>query len=126
MELLSPGPAPRRKALRKGKKRSTQQELEVNELFGARMQPGSGNQAGAKGDGRKKGELRLEMKFTADNSFSLKLEELWKIAGEAAHGELAVFVVDFLEQGTRKLRDRFAVVHANDLKELLDAARNHR
>ena len=113
----------RKKALKKGKKTSTQQEVEVCELLGARTQPGSGNQAGAKGDGRKKGELRIETKFTQADSFSLKLDELWKILGEANKGELPVFVIDYLEQGTRRLRDRYAVIPFSDAVELLELRR---
>lgn len=123
MEPLVTGPAPRRKALRANQKTSLRQELDIQEEFGARRQPGSGNQAGAKGDNRKKGELRLEAKFTRDNSYRLQLDDLYKVAGEATLGELPVLVIDFLEPGIRKLRDRFAVIHAADLKELLNGNR---
>jgi hypothetical protein len=126
MHELAPGPAPRKKALRSNQRSSLRQELDIQEEWGARRQPGSGNQAGTKGDNRKKGELRIEAKFTQAESFSLKLDELYKIAGEATHGELAVLFIDFLTQGTGKLKDRFAVLHSNDLKELYAASQNRR
>jgi hypothetical protein len=121
---LVTGPAPRKKALKLNKETSRRQELDIQEEWGARMQPGSGNQAGAKGDHRKKGELRLEAKFTRADSYSLKLDDLYKVAGEATFGELPVMLIDFLDPGTRKLRDRFAVIHSNDLKELHAASKN--
>jgi hypothetical protein len=126
MEPLVSGPVSRRKGLRKAKKTSQRQEVDIAEELGGRTQPGSGNQPGAKGDIRKKGELRVEAKFTSANSFSLKLDELYKIAGECGVGEKPVFVIDFLEPGTRKPKDRFAVIHFHDLKELLNAAGEHR
>lgn len=126
VEPLITGPAPRKKALKKAKKTSLRQERDIAEEFGGRTQPGSGNQAGAKGDVRKRGELRIEAKYTEADSYRLVLDDLYKIAGEAAHGELPVFVIDFLSPGIRRLRDRFAVIHADHLKELLNAASTHR
>jgi hypothetical protein len=125
MESLAPGPAGRRKGLRKAKQVSLRQERDIAEEFGARMQPGSGNQPGKKGDHRKKGELRIEAKYTEAQSYRLELDTLYKIAGEAAHGELPLLLIDFLEPGTRRLRDRFAVIHSNDFQEL-HAARKTR
>ena len=113
----------RRKAFKKAKKTSLKQEVEVCELLGARTQPGSGNQPGAKGDGRRKGELRIEAKFTKARSYSLKLEELDKLMGEAAQGELPVFVIDYLDPGTSKLRDRYAVLPFSDAQELIELRR---
>jgi hypothetical protein len=133
MENLSPGPSPRRKDLKKAKKASARLEadvaLELNEVYGegaVRTQPGSGNQRGAKSDLRMKDGLRVEEKHTQGASFSIKLDELYKVAGEAAGGEMPLFVIDFVEPGTRKLKDRFAVLHFQDLKGLLHVAHKHR
>ncbi len=133
MEDLAPGPAPRRKALKKAKRASLKLEtdlaLELSEVYGegsVRLQPGSGNQRGAKGDLRMKGGLRVEEKHTQAESFSIKLDELYKVAGEATGGEMPLFVIDFVEPGTRKLKDRFAVLQFQDLKGLLHVAREHR
>lgn len=132
MQELAPGR--KRHRLKKAKKRSLQQEVDVMAELGGHTQPGSGNQAGAKGDGRKKvwarqeGEtgLRVETKYTEANSFSVPLDDLYKISGEAAHGEIPLYIIDFLEPGKRSLKDRFAVVHFEDLKGLLNASRNNR
>jgi hypothetical protein len=124
MSPLVTGPAPRRKALKKGKKTSLDQERDIAEEYGGRTQPGSGNQAGAKGDVRLRGQLRIEAKFTQAESYNLKFEDLCKIAGEATFGELPVLFIDFLAAGTRKLRDRFAVIHDVHFKELYGASKN--
>lgn len=126
MQELAPGPAPRRKALRHNKRISQQQERDIAEELGARVQPNSGAMSGAKGDVRKRGAFRLEAKFTRAESFALHLEDLEKIAGECAPSERPLLVIDFLEQGTSKLRDRFAVLHFQDTKELLNASGQHR
>lgn len=123
LEPLVTGPAPRKKALKANRKTSLAQERDIAEEFGGRTQPGSGNQAGAKGDVRLRGELRIEAKFTLYASYRLQLDDLYKVAGEATFGELPVLLIDFLEPGIRKLRDRFAVIHAADLKELLNGNR---
>lgn len=126
------GKASKKKTFKKIKKVSLKQEVEVCEALGARTQPGSGNQAGAKGDGRRIGELRIEAKFTAADSYSLKREELLKLLGEATQGELPIFVIDYKEPGSNKLRDRYAVVPFDELVELVElrrernAARKHR
>jgi hypothetical protein len=125
MEELSPGPAPRRKALKKNKQISVAQERDIQEEFGARMQPGSGNQPGKKGDNRRKGSLRIEGKVTRANSFRLELEVLEKIAGEATFGEMPVLVIDFVQPGTSKLRDRFTVINAEDFKSLNQLREEH-
>jgi hypothetical protein len=124
MSELAPGPAPRRKRLRKQKRRSQLQERELAEELGARTQPNSGAMSGAKGDVRKKGEFRLEAKYTQAASFSLVVDDLWKIASECSDGELPLFIIEYLT-GTSNL-SRFAVLNFEDFKELLNDAREHR
>jgi len=126
MAPLLEGPAPRRKALRENKRRSQKQEVELAEELNWRTQPGSGNQRGAKGDVRGKNIGRLEAKFTQADSFSLKLAELEKIEGECTGFEKPVFVIDFIEPGTRGLRGRYAVFVFDHIKELLHASGQHR
>ena len=130
MADLAPGPAPRKQALKAGKKRSQKQEQEIRdelaEIYGdtnVRVQAGSGNQITDKGDVRAYGHVRAEAKYTAAESFSLKLEELWKLLGEATHGELPVFVIDYRDPGTSKLRDRYAVLPFADAQELIELRR---
>jgi hypothetical protein len=112
--------------LQKAKKSSRQQEVDIAAELAGRTMPGSGNQRGSKGDVRVKGSMRIEAKLTTAGSYSMQLADLYKIAGECAAGEKPVLVIDYLDPGTRKLRDRFAVVHFVDFKELLDAANKHR
>jgi hypothetical protein len=133
MENLAPGPAPRRGALRRAKQTSRRLEADLaedlNEALGEGVvvtHPGSGNQPGAKGDLRGKNIVRVEEKHTKAASFSLKLDELQKIASECTGRERPVFVVDYLDPSTSKLQDRFAVIPIQDLKELLHAAGQHR
>lgn len=126
MRELAPGPAPRRKALKRNRRISNKQEVELAASLGGRTQPGSGNQPGKKGDVRKRGEIRLEAKFTCAETFQLPLHELEKIAGECTPGEKPIYVIDFLSSETKKLRGRYAVVPFDDHKELYDAARPNR
>ena len=132
MADLAPGPAPRKQALKAGKKRSQKQEQEIRdelaEIYGdtnVRVQAGSGNQITDKGDVRAYGHVRAEAKYTAAESFSLKLDDLAKISTEVGRGEIPVVVIDYLEQGTSMLRDRFAVINFHDLKELLRVSCEH-
>jgi hypothetical protein len=126
MEELAPGRVSARKGFRQNKRLSQHQERDIAEELGARVQPASGAMPGAKGDLRKKGVFRLEAKFTKATSFSLRLEDLEKIAGECGNFEKPIVVIDFLEQGTSKLRDRYAVLNFQDMKELLNASGQHR
>lgn len=121
MEPLVTGRAPMRKHLRKNRRRSKEQEQDLAEELGARVQPNSGAMTGSKGDVRKKGVFRLEAKFTHAESFSLQLDDLHKIAGECAGFEKPLVVIDFVEQGTSKLKDRFAVLQFDHVKEFLNA-----
>ena len=115
-----------RKGLKKQRKVSREQEIEIADELGAKVQPASGAMSSAKGDVRKKGVLRLEAKFTTAKTFPLVREELDKIAGECINGEKPVFVVDYQDTLTHRLRGRYAVIPFDDLKDLLDAADHHR
>lgn len=126
MEPLVTGRAPMRKQLRKNKRRSKEQEQDIAEELGAHVQPNSGATTGYKGDVRKKGVFRLEAKFTHAESYSVHLEDLHKIAGECTGFEKPVIVIDFLEQGTSILRDRYAILNFDHYKELLNGPGQHR
>ncbi len=89
-------------------------------------QPGSGNQDSAKSDLRLKNVARYEAKFTYANSFSLQLDELYKLNGELQGAERPAFIIDFRERGSKSLRDRFVVVPFEDFKELHAARVNRR
>lgn len=108
---------------KKTRRLSNRQERRIAADVGGRTQPGSGNQAHAKGDVRKKGELRAEAKFTRSKQYILKLADLEKIRAECAHGEAAAFQIDFLNQQTNRVEDSWVVVTYDDWKELRNASR---
>jgi len=112
----------RGKALRAQKRRSQRQERDLAEELGARVQKASGALSGSKGDLRKKGLLRIEAKYTEAGSYSLKLDDLLKILSECEGTEKPVLVVEYVDKGTKKMKERFAVIHFEDLKEILHAA----
>lgn len=56
---------------------------------------GSGASHLAKGDVRARGLMRGECKYTDKKSFSLKLDELVKLEGEAHGGEAPIFEIQF-------------------------------
>jgi len=68
-------------------------------------------------------DLRVECKFTGKKSFSLKKEELDKIAGEAQGDEMPVFAVEFRSE---KGRDEYYIVPKGWFLELLEAWRRDR
>jgi hypothetical protein len=102
---------------------SRQQEQEVMEgLSDGRVQPGSGSVAGYKSDGRVFDKLRVEAKFTTGEVFKLELFELMKVAGECEGRERPVFVIDFKEKGTTRLKGRFVVLHDSDFQRMAHVA----
>lgn len=103
--------------------RSLQQEKKAAQRYGARRQPGSGAMKGAKSDFRAAGELRGECKETTKKSFSLKLEELLKLEGEARAGELPLFEVQF--QGVVPHKT-YVVIPAEEFASLLEEVRGVR
>lgn len=126
LEDLAPQRTPCRPRLRRQKRLSQQQELDIALELSAVVQKASGALPGLKGDGRRKGVLRFEAKYTEAGSYTLKLSDLEKIASECHGRERPVLVLDFKERGTGKLRDRFAVVRFDDAKEMFNAAGHDR
>lgn len=116
----------KRKTFKKQKQLSRKQEIDLAEDLGGKVQLNSGATVGSKGDVRVKGEYRVEAKFTAANSYKLDLDELYKIASECEGKEKPLFIVDFLDKHTKKPKERFAILAYDQLKELIDAARNNR
>jgi hypothetical protein len=127
LELAEPAvEVGKRKSLKRQKKASREQEIDIAEELGAKVQINSGATVGSKGDVRKKDVVRIEAKFTTAASYSLKLEELHKIAGECEGKEKPVFVVDFQDPLTHRPRDRYAIIPFEDYRELFDASHIHR
>jgi len=116
----------KKKTFKKQKQLSRKQEIDLAEDLGGKVQLNSGATVGGKGDVRVKGEFRVEAKFTAADSFKLNIHELSKIAEECEGSEKPLFVVDFLDKHTKKLKERFAILTYDQLRELIDAARNNR
>jgi len=82
-------------------------EVRVGKSLGARMQPGSGNMAGAKSDARlrAKYKFRIECKSTVNKTMALEAAWLTKISYEAsATGEIPALTVSFVDpQGKLRL-----------------------
>jgi hypothetical protein len=97
------------------------QEMEVAELIGGRMQCASGALAGYKGDVRKKGELRGEMKQTGKASITLKREVLDKIRSECVGRERPFVGLRFVNPHTMATEDEWVAIPIEDW----DAANHH-
>jgi hypothetical protein len=103
-------------------KKSRLQERRAAEDLGGYVQKASGATDFAKGDVRKPGDVRVECKTTSARSFSLKLDELIKIQGEALRGgaESAVMQVEF--QGAQGLNKKYAVLPWAEFLALRESA----
>lgn len=108
------------------KKISQKQERRNAELFGGRVQPGSGSGKRAKGDFRVTGSWRGESKFTFARRYGLELAVLEKIASECGEGEKPVLCLDFKNKTADRMPKRYVVLHETDFEELLNAAGKHR
>lgn len=106
------------------KKLSKKQEQRIASDIGGRMQPGSGNQAHAKSDVRKKGEFRVEAKFTRNKSFPLKKEILDKISGECVGKEKPVVQIDFVEGQHGQSRESWVVIPYEHWEEMINAGKD--
>ena len=96
---------------RRTKRTSRRRELEVAERIGGRRQPGSGNQPFTKGDVRKKGVFRVELKECFGLEFKVhRVDLLDKIRSECAKGEQPAVVVTFRDKGTHQELDSWAMV----------------
>lgn len=84
------------------KKISSKQEQRMAEDLGGRVMPASGAMANAKSDVRAFGVVRAEAKYTAKESYSLKLADLDKIINEAGL-ESAVLQLCFVDRSNRPL-----------------------
>jgi hypothetical protein len=96
---------------RRVKNTSRKRELEVAEAIGGRRQPGSGNQPFAKGDVRKKGDFRLELKECFGLEFKAhRVDLLDKIRAECSRGEHPAVVVTFRDKGTHQQLESWVMV----------------
>lgn len=96
-------------------KRSKDQEKRAARRYGGSRTAASGA-LDEKGDVRVHGVMRIECKYTAAKSFTLKREELEKIEKEAiAAGEMPVFEIEFQNHHPKR---RFVVLREEDFDEL--------
>lgn len=126
VDIVPPPPPPAGPPSRRVQKASRRNEAKVARGIGGRTQPGSGNQPGAKGDVRKRGEYLVENKDSYSNQYILTLAVLNKIRGECAFREKPALVLTFMEKGTDRPRDRWAIVPYNDWEEYANASGQHR
>ena len=97
-------------------RRAKAQEKETASRLGGKQTLASGSKA-EKGDVRVSGVLRLECKCTSRKSYSLKREDLRKIANAATGGEVPALEIEFLgEDG--KVEMAVAVVPRYVLEQL--------
>ena len=102
---------------RRQKEISLRQEEKIASDIGGRTVAGSGAARSSGGsDVRKKGEYRVEAKYTEAQFYSIKLSELEKLRVEAAKGgaEQPVFQIGFKRPATRHLLC-FAVLPWHDV-----------
>lgn len=88
------------------------------EKLGGRVQPASGSMDGYKSDGRVYGKLRVETKYTQNDTFRLDIRELFKVASECTEGEVGIMVVDFLESNTARVRGRYVIMPFNHFEKV--------
>lgn len=105
------GAQPPSKKMRKRAKRS---EEEIADSVGGRRQKNSGALPWAKGDVRKKGELRIEAKTTKSKQYIVTRRELDKIRGECGLGEKPAFVIVFVNPGTLREEDKWVLIPYED------------
>lgn len=96
---------------RRTKRTSRRRELEVAGRVGGRRQPGSGNQPFAKGDVRKKGAFRIELKECFGLEFKVNRRDLLdKIRSECSRGEHPAVVVTFRDKTTHQELESWAML----------------
>jgi hypothetical protein len=100
------------------RRRVREQERTIAQDLGGFPQRGSGNQPGFKGDFRVKGRYRGEAKLTEASQYILKHETLEKIRSECDGLERPVVVVSFVERGTLREKDAWAIIPYEDFQDL--------
>lgn len=81
----------------KNRRASRRLEKKVASDIGGKWSPSSGARGDA-GDVRLKGRYRIEHKFTRKATYSLKIEDLYKVESECYGFELPAFVVSFTDE----------------------------
>lgn len=107
LEQLDPGV--RKRTPKNDKRASMKQEQKLADSVGGVRQKGSGALPWAKGDVRKRGELRGEAKQTRAKQYTVKREDLDKIRSECSFGEDPFLAVWFCDQNW-KPEDKWVLV----------------
>lgn len=101
-------------------------EKNTAKRLGGKLQPGSGNMDGAKGDVviDAKTPLLLENKATANDSISIKLDWLLKVYQEALEtGKTPALAIQFTSlSGTSEKRGRWVMLPEAAFQELIDGS----
>lgn len=121
VDLEPPPPPQTTPPGRRVRKASQRQERRIAEAVGGRTQPGSGNQPGAKGDVRKRGEFRIEAKTSFSNQYILTRSTLDKIRGECDRAEKPALVLDFADKITHRRLDSWTVIPTSHWETLINA-----
>jgi hypothetical protein len=106
------------------RKKATKLETSLAESVGGRRHKGSGSLGHLKGDGRLKGKIRMESKFTQCKSFSVTLEDLHKLLCECDYKEDPAFEVTFTEPGTLKIVDQWVMIPRQTWEKYVAATYN--
>lgn len=121
---LSPGRRPPSKRL---VKRTRKEEYQLATDAGGRRQVASGALPGLKGDGYLKGVVRWDSKMCFSKQPSWTLDDLDKIRGEAAYGEVPAIITTFADKHTHQIRERWVTIPYEVYEEkIVHAARNHK
>jgi ribosomal protein L37AE/L43A len=98
LESISREYTPEKRRSKSTRKQADRQEKRVARNLGARQTIASGQTPIDKGDVRAE-NVRVECKYTDKKSFSLKAEDLQKIANAAQGEQIPLFYVEFREHG---------------------------
>jgi len=111
---------------RKIRKVSRHQEEKIMAGIGGRTQPGSGCVPGYKSDGRLKGRVRVEARFTYGTIYSVKRQDLDKIRGECQGHEKPALVIDFKDRATSKTQDSWVLMPHKEWERMINALADDR
>lgn len=102
------------------RKKSKKLEDQLAADIGGRRNKGSGSLPYLKGDVRKRGQLRVEAKFTQNKSYPVRLQDLRKIDSECSSGEVPAFDITFVEPGTLREIESWVLIPREEWKRLLE------
>lgn len=120
---MTPGRRPPSKRL---VKRTRKEEQKLADDAGGRKQVASGALPGLKGDGYLKGVARWDSKMCFSKKVSWDFDDLVKIRGEAAYGEIPAIITAYTDKSTMRVQERWATIPYEVFQERILNARNHK